>query len=85
MEETLETRSSTENDVKLSARAPESSVPVPVGPAMPDNGDEKYPPTREVVLILCALAAAIFLVSLVSFFLNSFNEIYNDLTYYRIE
>jgi hypothetical protein len=66
MENTLETRSPPNNVPKLSENIAEPPTTPAGGAAIPEHGEETYPPAREVVPILLALASAIFLVSLVS-------------------
>jgi hypothetical protein len=69
MEKDLEGLSSPDDEVRISETSPatiesaSNEVPVP-----PDH-DETYPPTREVVTIMCALGSAMFLVGLVGFFI----------------
>jgi len=69
MEKTLEGLSSQDDDARISETYPatikSASKEVPV----PDDDDETYPPTREVITIMCALGSAMFLVALVGFFI----------------
>jgi hypothetical protein len=69
MEKTLERLSSPDDEVTISETFPatieSTSKEVPV----PGGDDETYPPTREVVTIMCALGSAMFLVGLVGFFI----------------
>jgi hypothetical protein len=69
MEKDLEGLSSPDDEVRISETSPatieSASKEVPV----PDDDDETYPPTREVVTIMCALGSAMFLVGLVGFFI----------------
>jgi hypothetical protein len=58
---------------------PSEQVPQPTAPDLEDitlneNAEESYPPTRQVVPILLALATAIFLVSLVSSTFHSYQK-----------
>jgi hypothetical protein len=66
MEDTLETRSPSNNITKLSENISEPPTTPAGGAAIPEHGEETYPPAREVIPILLALASTIFLVSLVS-------------------
>jgi hypothetical protein len=69
MEKTLEGPSSQDDEARISETSPaiieSASKEVPV----PDDDDETYPPTREVIIIMCALGSAMFLVGLVGFFI----------------
>jgi hypothetical protein len=66
MEDTLETRSPSNNVTKLSENNAAPPTTPARGAAIPEHGEETYPPAREVIPILLALASTIFLVSLVS-------------------
>lgn len=66
MADALETRASSNNEAKLSENSADSALPASGGESQPEDVEETYPPVREVILILGALALAIFLVSLVS-------------------
>jgi hypothetical protein len=66
MEDTLETRSLSNNVPKLSENIAEPPTTPAGGAAIPEHGGETYPPAQEVIPILLALASTIFLVSLVS-------------------
>jgi hypothetical protein len=65
MADTLETRSSSNNGGKLSENTAESAITASRGTPEPEI-EEIYPPAREVIPILLAVASSIFLVSLVS-------------------
>jgi len=67
MEKSLEERSSSGDKVMISEEAPVVVDSVLKKPPMPHKEDETYPPQREVVPIMCALGAAMFLVALVIF------------------
>lgn len=70
MDGVVETRSNSENGTKLSDGIPDHGSPAtrsaPGGNSSPESTEETYPPTRDAILILCAVATAMFLVSLVS-------------------
>jgi hypothetical protein len=66
MEDTLETRSKLDNVPKLSENTGKPPTTLARAAAIPENDEETYPPAREVIPILLALASSIFLVSLVS-------------------
>jgi hypothetical protein len=70
MDGVVETRSNLGNGTELSDWTPEHAPPAtrlaPGGDPSPESTEEKYPPTRDAILILCAVAMAMFLISLVS-------------------
>lgn len=70
MGKVVETRSNSENGTKISDRTLEFAPPA-IGLAAtrdpnPESMEETYPPIRDAILILCAVATAMFLASLVS-------------------
>jgi hypothetical protein len=66
MADTLETGTSASNDAKISEISAASAAPTVEEAPTLETLEENYPPLREVILIMSALATAIFLVSLVS-------------------
>ena len=68
MEDTLETRPKSKNDPNISEDTAEPPTTLAGGATEPKHDEETYPPAREVIPILLALASTIFLVSLVSSF-----------------
>jgi hypothetical protein len=71
MEKTPERSSGLENDDNTASERPLSHESDQNPHPTSRNEDEKYPPTREVILIMTALMVAAFLVALVSSVLSS--------------
>jgi hypothetical protein len=67
MEKTLEGLSSQDDEVRISETSPATIESASKELPVPDDDDETYPPTREVIIIMCALGSAMFLVGLVGF------------------
>jgi hypothetical protein len=70
MDGVVETRSNSGNGTELSDWTPEHALPAtrlaPGGDPSPESTEETYPRRRDAILILCAVAMAMFLISLVS-------------------
>jgi hypothetical protein len=66
MEDKLGTHPKSNNIPKASEDIAEPPRPLVGGAAIPEHGEETYPPSREVIPILLAVASTIFVVSLVS-------------------
>lgn len=69
MERVVETTSNTEHGTKVSSPTPENIQPIassgPAAESSMQESEERYPPTRDAILIVSAVATSMFLVSLV--------------------
>jgi hypothetical protein len=70
MDGVVETRSNSDNGTQVCDQTtdnpPQATDSAPGGQPSPENTEDTYPPTRDAFLILCGVATALFLVSLLS-------------------